>query len=223
MARGKLQSVQRYPLTTILGTDATVRLLRELARHGGMLSAPELVRRTGLAVASVARGLEVLERVGVVEALGSGRAVLHRLRTDHPLARALDTLFEAEDARFRDVLDSVRQAAGVAGAGVVAVWLYGSVARGEDGPGSDLDLVLVADPDVLPALADALRDGLLAPGERLGFTPSVVALGTQDVLRLDAGHDPWWTSLVGDALAVLGPRPGELASLLRRGAGRVAA
>lgn len=223
MARAKLQSVQRYPLTTILGTDAAVRLLRELARHGGMLSAPELVRRTDLAVTSVARGLEALERVGIVEALGTGRAVLYRLRTDHLLARALDALFEVEEARFQAVLDSIREAAGAAGAGIVAVWLYGSVARGEDGPGSDLDLALVADSYALPALADALRDGLLAPGERLGFNPSVVALGTHDVLRLNAEHDPWWTSSVGDAVPVLGPHPGELASVLRRASGRAAA
>ena len=49
MARSSPQSAQRYPLTTILGTDATVRLLRELARHGGQLSAPDLMRRSGLA------------------------------------------------------------------------------------------------------------------------------------------------------------------------------
>lgn len=223
MARAKLQSVQRYPLTTMLGTDVTVRLLRELARHGGMLSAPDLVRRTDLAVASVARGLEALEGVGIVEALGTGRAVLHRLRTNHPLARALVALFEAEEARFQAVLDSVTEAAGEAGAGIVAVWLYGSAARGDDGPGSDLDLALVADPNALPALADALRDGLLVPGERLGFNPSVVALGTHDVLRLNAEHDPWWTSSVGDAVPVVGPHPAELASVLRRASGRTTA
>jgi DNA-binding IclR family transcriptional regulator len=60
MARANHQSAQRYPLTSILGTDAGVRLARELARHGGELSAPDLVRRTGLAKASVARGLEAL-------------------------------------------------------------------------------------------------------------------------------------------------------------------
>ena len=223
MARAKLQSVQRYPLTAILGTDGTVRLLRELARHGGMLSAPELVRRTDLAVASVARGLEALERVGIVEALGTGRAVLHRLRADHLLAHVLDALFKAEEARFQAVLDSVREAAGAAGAGIVAVWLYGSVARGDDGPGSDLDLALVAESHALPALTDALRDGLIAPGEMLGFNPSVVALNTHDVLRLNAEHDPWWTSLVGDAVAVVGPRPGELASMLRRASAQASA
>ena len=87
----------------------------------------------------------------------------------------------------------------------------------------NLDLALVADPNALPALADALRDGLLVPGERLGFNPSVVALGTHDVLRLNAEHDPWWTSSVGDAVPVVGPHPAELASVLRRASGRTAA
>ena len=55
--RSSAQSVQRYPLTLMLGTEANLRLLRELSRHGGQLSAPALVARTGLAKTSVWAGL----------------------------------------------------------------------------------------------------------------------------------------------------------------------
>src|SRR3954471_9946896 len=150
MARSAHQSAQRYPLTFILGMDAGVRLARELARHGGQLSAPDLVRRTGLAKASVARGLEVLVEAGIVGTAGTGRSVLHRLRPEHPLTPALAALFEAEERRFQAILDGARSAAESVGPGLVALWLFGSVARGEDGAESDLDLALVAEPEALP-------------------------------------------------------------------------
>lgn len=216
MARAAHQSVLRYPLTTILGTDAAVRLLRELAGHGGQLSAPDLVRRTALAKASVARGLEALVAANVVATAGSGRSLLYRIAQDHPLSPALRSLFEAEDRLFHSILDSIKSAAQSAGQGVVAVWLYGSVARREDRTDSDLDLALVAKAKALPRLADSFRDALVAPGERLGFNASVVTLGTSDVVRLAAERDPWWENVARDALALIGARPEDLAAMLRR-------
>jgi hypothetical protein len=219
MARASHQSMQRYPLTSVLGTDAGVRLARELALHGGQLSAPELVRRTGLAKASVARGLEALVGAGLVGTAGTGRAVLYRLCPEHPLATPLSALFEAEARRFQDILDSAMRAAESSGPGLVALWLFGSVARGEDQADSDVDLALVAEPEALPRLADAFRDALVQPSHAIGFRPSVVALGADDVVRLASQRDPWWTSSTADALPLIGGRPEELAAALARAAG----
>lgn len=223
MVRAAHQSAQRYPLTSILGTDAGVRLLRELARHGGQLSAPDLARRTGLAKASVARGIESLAATGIVTSAGTLRSVLYRLRSDHPLSPVLSTLFEAEERRFQSILDSARSAAESAGRGLVALWLFGSVARGEDLADSDLDLALVAEPEALSRLADGVRDGLVATSEVLGFTPSLVTLGTDDVVRLAAQRDPWWTGVTRDVLPLIGGRPDDLVAALRRAAGKEAA
>jgi len=100
MARSAPQSAHRYPLTTILGSDAHVRVLRELSRHGGQLSAPSLVSRTGLAKTSVWAALTSLAQAGVVSVAGTGRARLYSIRSDHPLRGVLDALFEAEERRF---------------------------------------------------------------------------------------------------------------------------
>src|SRR6185295_5950129 len=105
------QSAHRYPLTTILGSEANVRILRELSRHGGQLSAPSLVSRTGLAKTSVWSGLEALVAAGVVMVAGSGRARLCSPPSGRPLRTAPDALFEAEEGRFDAILDAVRAAA----------------------------------------------------------------------------------------------------------------
>ena len=79
MAHSAAQNIQRYPLTSILGTEANVRLLRELSRHGGQLSAPSLVARTSLGRTSVWVALATLKEMRIVESAGDGprRAVPH--------------------------------------------------------------------------------------------------------------------------------------------------
>ncbi|HWK44246.1 MAG TPA: nucleotidyltransferase domain-containing protein [Stellaceae bacterium] len=217
MARSAAQSTQRYPLTTILGAEANVRLLRELSRHGGQLSAPLLVARSGLGKTSVWAALATLEGIHIVASAGTGRARLYRIRTDHPLFAPLDALFDAEEARFTAIREAVRSAASGSGPGVLAVWVYGSVARGEDRPDSDLDVAVVAQPAELARIVDALRDALLVPGEKLGFVPSVIGLDPDDVERLSRERDPWWTGVAADAMVLLGSRPDEMARWARDG------
>ncbi len=138
--RSAPQSSQRYPLTQVLGTEANVRLLRELTLHGGQLSAPSLVSRTALAKGSVRTGLNVLVRLGVVVVAGSGHAQLYSLRPDYPLRAAIEALFDAEVARFDSVLQAIRDAANGCEPSPLATYIYGSVGRGQDGPESDLAL-----------------------------------------------------------------------------------
>jgi predicted nucleotidyltransferase len=216
MTRSSHQSSLRYPLTVVLGTEAQVRLMREFARHGGALSAPALVQRTGLAASSVREGLIVLERMQVTETLGQGRTRLHRLRSDHPLRRPLEALFEAEEARFESVLAALRDAAGRCAPGIAAVWLYGSVARNADRPGSDIDVAVLCEAGRSRRIETGLREAVREAEDRLFFTASIMALEIADALRLDAAADPWWRSLVRDARPLVGDRPDLLIGRLRR-------
>jgi hypothetical protein len=57
----------------------------------------------------------------------------------------------------------------------------------------------------------------MAPAERLGFSPSVMmALKTDDVVRLTVQRDPWWTSITRDAVPLTGGHPEDLAAALTR-------
>jgi predicted nucleotidyltransferase len=215
MAKHPRQSALRYPLTAILGSVATLLTLRELMRHGGELSAPSLVTRTGLAKASVRSALGTLEAMKIVEALGAGRSRLFRVRMAHPLAPALDGLFLEEEKRFDAVLDAVRTAAGSCD-GLVAAWLYGSAARGEDQEASDLDVAIVGEPGTAPRIEEVVREALRDAGDRLAFHASVVAIDTDDVLRLDRENDRWWAGAARDALRLLGDPPDILLERLKR-------
>ena len=209
------QSALRYPLTAILGSGANVMTLRELMRHGGEVSAPSLVKRTGLAKASVRQALGILTAMRVVDAIGSDRARLYRVQRAHPLAAALDALFQEEEQRFEAVLDAVRGAAERC-AGLVAAWIYGSVARGLDRETSAVDVAVVGEPDDTPRIEQTMRELLREAEARLAFTASVVAIDTNDVLRLDGTNDRWWTDLAQDNVRIVGDAPDVLPDRLRR-------
>jgi predicted nucleotidyltransferase len=193
-----------------------VRLLRELSRHGGQLSAPALVRVTGLAKGSVSSGLATLEMTGLISVAGSGRAHLYCLRSDHPLRATLDALFLAEERRFDAIKEAILAVAHDRGPGLLAVWLDSSLARGEDGPDSDADMALVAKADACEKVAEAFRDRLLNPASVFGFTPSIVGLDPDDIDRLANERDPWWLAVKRDAKALAGPLPTDLLTQIRR-------
>ena len=216
--RTQAQSFLRQPLSAVFANPAGVRVLRALAQHGGELSAPMLAERSRLTRPSVLAALDHLAALGLVESVGSVRQRLHRIDQGHPLAPSLSALFAAEAGRFDAIFEAVRAAAGEAG--VAAAWLYGSVARGDDRPDSDLDLAMVASAD-LNAEKTALRAALRMLEDEWRLTVSVVALDAEDVGRLSQEGDPWWRALLAEAVPLVGPDPQTLASTLsarRRGA-----
>lgn len=209
------QSTLRYPLSAVLASEGSVRVLRELFRHGGELSASGIARRVGLTAKHVRQVLGSLADLELVEPVGPGRYFSYRIRAEHPLHSALDALFRAEEERFDGVLEAVREAAREAAPR--AVWLYGSAARGDDRTGSDVDVALVAEEQDVERTVAEVRERLREPGDALGVSYSVVGLTPGDVLRLSAG-DPWWNGLRADALTLLGPDPERLAAQVGRAA-----
>ncbi|MBB3656645.1 putative nucleotidyltransferase/DNA-binding transcriptional ArsR family regulator [Rhizobium sp. BK650] len=210
MARTNPESTIRYPLDRILGVDSNVRVLRVLARHGGLLSSSDISHRARLSKSSTRLGLIGLEAAGIVQAEGSGYNRLYRLNVRHDLSSAIEALFTAEDRRFTAILDAVRNGPGDQARHVESLWVYGSVARGDDHFDSDLDVGVVADAVHLKAVVEAIRAGLVIPSERLAFSPSVVGLDLDDVRRLSRDDDPWWSNVVRDATVLAGRRPEEL-------------
>lgn len=208
------QSALRRSLNAILAGEGHVRVLRELLRHGGELGAADVAARVALSPQHVRVVLGHLVRLGLVDQLGPGRARLYRARAAHPLAGPLAALFAAEEERFPAVLAAMRDAAAAMRPRPLAVWLYGSVARGEDTPESDVDVAVIAAGDDLDAILNDLRERLRDRAEELGVELALVGATPADVARAENG-DPWWQSVVRDAIPVLGPDPKALLARAR--------
>jgi len=89
--------------------------------------------------AGVQKTLDRLAASGLVTQTAAGRSILNLLNRDHALAAAVfDVVAVGNDmpARIAEVVKTHAK-------GVLMALLFGSVARGEAGPGSDIDLLLI--------------------------------------------------------------------------------
>jgi predicted nucleotidyltransferase len=202
----------RQPLDLVLAGTGSVRVLRTLLGHGGALSVSRLARDTMMTPDGVRGVLSDLGRLRVVESLGSGRTRLFRAALAHPVIRALEALFEAERTRFDDIKNAITGAVG--DERILAAWLFGSVARGEDTPDSDIDVALVVDGDsaTRDAVADEVREAMGGIDSRLGITTSIVAATPDDVLRHANEPSTLWGDLLRDGQVLKGPLPDRLAA-----------
>jgi predicted nucleotidyltransferase len=202
--RSQTQSHLRHPLTALLGSAGHVRVLRVLATDSAPQSAPQLAATAGLTPQGTRGVLEAMSRQRLVKVHGAGRTQLYELNTGHPLAPSLAALFGAEQRRWDALMDSIREVLGRHTA-VKAAWLYGSAARGEDAPDSDLDIALVVRSQ---AVADQVREAFVPLEDAQQIRISLAALTTQELLALP-DDDPWWTHVVRDGRVLKGAAPDQ--------------
>jgi predicted nucleotidyltransferase len=181
-------------------------VLRELFRHGGELGAADIARHAGLSPQHVRGTLSQLVGLGLVDELGLGRTRLYRTRMRHPLASQLQALFTAEADRFTAILAAVRDSAAGLSEPPQAVWLYGSVARAQDTPQSDVDIAVVADRDRLGGIVSELRDRLREAAEALGVELAIVGVAPPAA----SSALPYWESIIRDVVPIFGPDPAAL-------------
>jgi len=89
--------------------------------------------------AGVQKTLDRLAAEGLVTQTAAGRSILNLLNRDHALASAVNEVVAVGDdipARIAEIVETHAK-------GVSMALLFGSVARGEAGPGSDIDLLLI--------------------------------------------------------------------------------
>jgi|GEM_PF-2874937 len=100
----------------------------------------ELARRTGLSAATAFRALKALVRQGWLSERAERHATLFWVR-ESPAFKAAKAAFSVARIVDTGLSDQVASDS----KGLHAFLLFGSAARGEDGPGSDYDFLLVAD------------------------------------------------------------------------------
>lgn len=208
------QSHLRFPLTRLLASAGHVRVLRALLAHGAPLSVAQLAVDAGLTTRGTRLVLDSLVSQGIVGVLGQPRSQLFTLAAAHPMAAALQALFAGERAHWEALQEGLRQGFAAERA-VRSAWLYGSLARGEDEPRSDVDLALIVSAEE-PTLVQQARDAAQALGDKLSLQLSVTVLTPGDVARLPP-NDAWWTGLTRDSKVLKGLSPsGEAARCNRQ-------
>jgi predicted nucleotidyltransferase len=146
----------------------------------------------GRSLSSTQQAINRLINLGVIDATRAGRANLHVVNPDHlavgPLRMLLDPV-GALEGLVRSVVDE----------NVLAVVLFGSVARGEATEQSDIDLAVIAT-ESWPHRVD-LADAVT---RRLGNTCDVVVFTEEEFAR---SKEPVVANIVRDGVALYGEIP----------------
>jgi predicted nucleotidyltransferase len=171
------------PLTGILGSPIRVALLRVFTRFPTRgMSGRELAGVIGASPSQTNAALSSLMAEGLVHPEVVGRSHIWRFSTEHVLADPLTKIFETE-AELPDLLmQALRRALERLPAEKAA--LFGSVARGDEGPDSDIDLFVQVRDDVTKGqVVDALSSASAGFALRFGNVLSSFVLTRSQVAR----------------------------------------
>jgi len=195
------------PLDDILGNRVQVKLIRVLVRTKGSFTGRELARLIGYSQNQTRLALEELERNGVVVRQSAGRSYLYSADNENILIKDfLEAGFGLEDA----LLDRM---AGVyleeVGRDLVSVVLFGSVAKGEEKPESDIDLVVVVrDKADLKVVEDRVAEASAKVTRRFGNQATAIVARKSDYERKTGQKRGFWRE-VAETGVKLNPSPGS--------------
>jgi predicted nucleotidyltransferase len=136
-----------------IGSQARARLLAHFVVHPDRREhGRALERHTGIGKRSLQTELDRLQEMGLVRREAEGRRFFYVRDSDNPQWRAIDLLVGAYAPAevLRDVLRDVP--------GVEAAFIFGSMARGDARPDSDIDLLIYGDSIPDGAVGRALLD-----------------------------------------------------------------
>lgn len=190
-----------HPAASLLG-EAPSRILHRLALVSTGLTGRRLGALSGVAPSTAQRVLSDLERIGLIDATDAGRSRLYTLNRSHVLWKPVEDLLAAP-ARVEQLIgEAAEEIAGDR----TTVALYGSFARGEAGPDSDVDILVIWDDRVDASdrsrLIDELTDRV---HEATGNRVEIVDVTRSQLTSMSADADPLVGSWSTDAKTISGP------------------
>ena len=152
-----MSTVARFPSTpNLFGRTHSGLLALLYGRPDESFYLRQLARVIGSGHGAVQRELAQLTQMGLVVRSKQGNQVLYRANEQSTIFGELKSLI----AKTVGVHDTLRSALATLGSKVEAAFVYGSVARNEERPNSDVDLMVLGDAsfaDVVEALSAAQK------------------------------------------------------------------
>lgn len=202
------------PLDDLFGQRSKVALLRFLVRMRVEHNGREISRFLGLDPKTCHAALQDLARQGVIQYRKTGTAILYKLNDRHVLVRqVLEPAFEKEAHFLEAYAKELRERARIP---LVSVILFGSVARAQEKPKSDVDLIFVTPKGKAGADRQSALDHVaseLATG--YGNPPQVLLFDRREFSRKAKAGDSFVSEILRTGRVLYG-RP--LSELLKNGA-----
>ena len=117
----------------------------------------QIARQIGTSVGSVQRELETLSQIGLIERSATGMQVFYQANRNHPAYAELHSLI----AKTAGAFHLLRSALAPLAKKIAFAFVYGSMARGDENAGSDVDLMVIGEvslDEILTQLTSAERE-----------------------------------------------------------------
>jgi predicted nucleotidyltransferase len=195
-----------HTIEDLLGSRSRIAVLRVLHGVSVPLNASQIAARAKLSHVAAASVLSDFASMGVVHSTPAGRATVHWLNRESVyVENMLEPLFQAERDVPEDLLDDLAWAFQDE---AISVVLFGSYARGDQTPGSDVDVALVADgPDKKSALESAIAAHASEFRSRFGASLSALTYTREEAAALRDTSSNLAESLCRDGIVVSGLSP----------------
>ncbi len=154
----------------------------------------EIARLTGADAGNAHRTLKRMERAGLVTTTRVSNQVRYQADRNCPIFEELSSIFR----KTTGLADVLRNALFPLADRIQVAFVFGSVAKGEQGPHSDVDLMVVGDlafEDVVPAVHGA--------HERLRREVNPVVMATSDFARKRVNKDRFVTRVLAEPKLIL--------------------
>jgi predicted nucleotidyltransferase len=202
-------------LDAVLGSAAKVRILRTLMPLTSFVSGNEARMLSGVRSKSGMRAaLDDLTELGLVDRDRTRKIQLFRINRKHDLAKPLKALFEAESKRIsalRRALEEILDR-GAVREHTLSIILFGSNARGDARPASDVDLLVVAaDEPSVERVQDVLIGAMAEIQRRFGLRISPYVLSRERVQERFRDGDPLMKSIDSEGRTLYGTHFHEVA------------
>ncbi len=151
-------------LEQVLGTKAGISILRSLFRYKGkVFTVRGLGRDAGISSVETSRTIEQLEKFGIVKVQPVGRA--HQVSLNdksYILNKIIKPILTAEEKTVSEILTILTKH--LTRKKIISAVVFGSVAKGEEKEGSDIDLLVISNDFeyAMEAVADASEEIALA-------------------------------------------------------------
>lgn len=159
------------PAHVLFGADHRRLLGLLFMRPDASFHVREIARLTGADAGNAHRALRRFERAGLVKSARSGNQLRYRANPDNPIFAELQGIAR----KTVGLADILRDALAPLAARIDRAFVFGSVARGEAGPRSDVDLMVVGS-----ATFAEIVDAVYPMHERLGREVNPVVLTAKE-------------------------------------------
>jgi len=193
------------PLSDILGSRIKVDILRLLSRTRSDHTGREIAGIIGCSHNAARSALEDLERSGLVIHRQAGRANLYSLDEDNIICTdILSPAFLVEDGLLGAVASIISE---WIGRDLSSMVLFGSLARGEEDQGSDIDVVVVLKEGTDPeSKEDAISDASLQVVRRFGNKLSPILVTESEFERKRKSRKGLWRDVAVEGIEL---KPGR--------------